>query len=343
MMVNHGGDVYSRKIKYDFSANINPLGMPDSVKKALITGIEKFERYPDVNCTELRNAVSSYENISPEKIVFGNGAADLIYRIVQFLKPKKALITAPTFSEYERALKSVGCEVDYFLTDENTGFEITEAILDKLYGMDIVFVCNPNNPTGNVINKSVLRRLKDISRKEKIYLVIDECFMDFVDKSCLFRSDASEKHIIILKAFTKIYAMAGLRLGYMLCDDVRVVQGVENTGQCWSVSAVAQLAGKAALSEIGYIEKTLRVIKTEREYLTAELQKLGFKVYPSKANFILFRSDAPLYRLLLNEKIAVRCCGNYVNLDDSFFRIAVRNHCENIVLISKIQEVMKNG
>ncbi len=343
MTVNHGGDIYSREIEYDFSANINPLGMPESVKSALINGIEKFERYPDINCTELKNAVAVHENISPEKIVFGNGAADLIDRIVQFLKPRKALITAPTFSEYERALTSVGCEVEYFYTDEKNDFEITDSILDSIYGKDIIFICNPNNPTGNLIDNNVFQKIKDISRKKKIHLVIDECFMDFVDKSCLYRSKARDKNIIILKAFTKIYAMAGLRLGYMLCGDEMIVRGVENTGQCWSVSVPAQLAGAAALKESGYIEKTLQIIKTEREYLTAELKKFGFKVYPSEANFILFKTDIQLDKMLLKKKTAIRNCENYVNLESGYFRTAVRNHDENTLLISEIQEVMKNG
>lgn len=339
----HGGDIYSREIEYDFSANINPLGMPEGVKNVLKNSIEQFERYPDVRCTELRNAVAERENISPEKIVFGNGAADLIYRTVQFLKPQKALITAPTFSEYERALRSINCEIEYFYTDESDSFDITEAILDRLHGKDIVFLCNPNNPTGNLINNHILESIKAITKKENIYLFIDECFMDFVDKSDLYKCKASEKNIIILKAFTKIYALAGLRLGYMLCDDERVIHGVENTGQCWSVSVPAQLAGVAALNEVGYIEKTLHTVRTEREYLTVELQNLGFKVYPSRVNFILFKSNLPLDALLLQEKIAIRSCEDFINLNGGYFRIAVRTHSENMTLINKIQEVIKNG
>lgn len=339
----HGGDIYSRNIKYDFSANINPFGMPLGVKNALIKHIKDFERYPDVNCTKLKNELAEHENVDAENIACGSGAADLIYRIVQTLKPKMAILPAPTFSEYEKALFSVGCEVDYYLLDKKDDFKLNDGILERLCGIDILFLCNPNNPVGNVIDRDLMEQIVNKCKDNSIYLVIDECFMDFVRDSEAYNVKADENNIIVLKAFTKIYAMAGLRLGYMICCDTALIERIQNCGQCWNVSVPAQIAGIAALKEEGYIEKTIMLVSEERRYLTDALKKFGFKVYPSKANYIFFKCSLPLYRMLLNEQIAIRSCDNYVGLGDGYFRIAIRTHVENEMLINAIERSIENG
>lgn len=151
MKFSHGGDIYSRDVDYDFSANINPLGMPESVKRILVRKINDFEHYPDPNCSALVKAIAIYEGIENNRIVCGNGAADLIYRIVQVWQPKNALIVVPTFSEYEKALRTYGCSVNYHLLREDDEFEVGEDIIKKIYGNDMMFLCNPNNPTGKMI------------------------------------------------------------------------------------------------------------------------------------------------------------------------------------------------
>ena len=339
----HGGDIYTRDIEYDFSANINPLGMPQSVKTAIVGSIDAYEKYPDVNCTELKNAIAELENIDARNIVCGSGAADLIYKIVQVTAPKKALIIAPTFSEYEKALRSFGCEIEYFYLEEKNDFELSENIADRISGMDLMFLCNPNNPVGNIVNHALLQFIIDKCVANKTVIVVDECFMDFVEDSRKYSVKADYDNVIILKAFTKIYAMPGLRLGYLICKDESLCEKIENIGQCWSVSTVAQTAGAAALAEKKYIEKTVSYVKKERDFLTANLKKFGFKVYPSKANFIFFRTNFPIDKMLLNEKIAVRNCGNYVNLNENFFRIAVRTHKENEILINTLERILNNG
>lgn len=337
MKQTHGGDIYSREILYDFSANINPLGMPQGVKNVLAEHIDEYSRYPDINCTKLKKAISAHENVSVDCIVCGNGAADLIYRIVRSLKPKTALVPAPTFSEYGKVLDEIGCEIEYHLLSESDDFTLGEDMLKKIAGRDMLFICNPNNPVGNIVSNGLMGRIAKRCAECGCTLVIDECFMDFVrEKSSI----GLLPNVIILKAFTKIYAMAGLRLGYMLCADTEIVKQIENCGQCWSVSVPAQLAGVAALSEREYVEKTLLLIEKEREYLTNSLIDLGFTVYPSAANFILFKCEQPLDELLLSEKIAVRSCDNYIGLRYGFFRIAVRGHNENEALIKAIERVI---
>lgn len=344
LISEHGGDIYTRQIEYDFSANLNPLGMPESVKAALKNSVSEWESYPDTLCRKLRCALSEYEDFPAENIVCGNGAADLVYRIVSAVKPKKTVITAPTFSEYEKALRENGSQIiKHYLSDEN-GFIVDDGILNILdSSIDMIFLCSPNNPTGQLVPKDILKAVAEKCLENDIMFVCDECFLTFVtDGKIKSIRHCINKNVIILKAFTKIYAMAGLRLGYALFGDSGLAEKVQQTGQYWSVSTPAQIAGIAALNEKNYIEKTVQLINKERDFLTAELQKFGFRVFKSEANFILFRCDIPLDELLLREKIAIRNCSNYEGLSDGYFRVAVRNHEENCMLISVIRRSL-NG
>lgn len=337
---SHGGDIYSREIIYDFSVNVNPNGMPDGVRCALIDNIDRFEQYPDVNCTELRCALGNRENIRVENIVCGNGAADLIYRAVQALKPKRALIPAPTFSEYERALLSMNCDLEHYFTREEDNFSLRDDILNRICGMDMMFICNPNNPVGNLIDRDLLKRIVEKCADCGTILIIDECFIEFVEKYSGIGCGIPE-NMIVLRAFTKIYAMAGIRLGYMLCGSSVLAEKIQRCGQCWSVSVPAQIAGIAALSEKDYVSKTVRLITEERKYLTNFLEKSGLKVCPSDANFILFKCEFPLDELLLKDKIAIRNCSNYIGLGSGWFRIAVKTHDKNQVLTAAIERCIK--
>lgn len=333
----HGGDIYSRQIAYDFSANINPLGLPGGVREALLGHVDDCVHYPDANAGKLRTAIAEHERVRVEQVVCGNGAADLIYRIVWVIKPKKALLLAPTFSEYERALRSVGCDVGFHMLLENEDFALREDFLDKIDGNDMIFLCNPNNPTGRTIPGELMSRIAKRCRKSGCILAVDACFWDFVEKGSLGEIDGN---LIILKAFTKIYAMAGLRLGYVLCKDEALAGRIRDCGQCWSVSVPAQVAGVAALKETEYVKATVKLISAQRAYLSGALTKLGMKVYPSEANFLLFRCSEPLDRLLSEEGIAIRSCENYVGLEYGFFRVAVRSHEENEALIQAIERVL---
>lgn len=339
---SHGGDIYSREIRYDFSANINPLGLPERVKRALAQQIDQYEYYPDTNCTALRRALAAREGVAEDYIVCGNGAADLIYRMVWAIRPKRALLTAPTFSEYERALLNVDCDLERYFTRESDQFCMREDILDRIVGIDMMFVCNPNNPVGNLMDQGLLERVIQKCANSGTILVIDECFMGFVEGHSGIGSQF-EKNVLVLKAFTKIYAMAGLRLGYLLCGRADLARKIQRCGQCWSVSVPAQIAGIAALGEQDYLAATVPLISRERAYLSHSLQEFGFKVYPSEANFILFQCLLPLDKWLLEEKIAIRSCANYLGLGAGYFRIAVRSHEENTALTAAIKRCMENN
>ena len=342
----HGGDIYSPKNNkeiLDFSANINPLGMPSSVKDAISHNIEEYINYPDPQCRDLRLAIANNYNISEDMIVCGNGAADIIYKIVLGIVPKRALLLAPTFSEYEEALKLVDCKVNYYSLKEETGFAVEMDILDKIDNIDILFLCNPNNPTGAAIEyKKVLEIAKKCKEKGTI-LVVDECFSDFlIDEEgySIVPYIKEYNNVIILKAFTKIYAMAGIRLGYMISSNKDINYNISNILQPWSVSTVASKCGIAAIKEKQFVIDSKKYIKENREYLMENLKALGYKVFDSKVNYILFKTmDKNIKEKLENKGILIRSCSNYINLDNNFYRIAVKSNEYNRKLIMELKEM----
>lgn len=336
----HGGDIYTDRglapgvQLLDFSANINPLGMPGAVRQAAMEAVLCSEAYPDPLCRELRAALVHKEEIPAEQIVCGNGAADLLYRLVWALKPHKGLVPAPTFAEYELALRNVGAEIQIAPLSAEKGFVPDESFLTAVQpGIDLVFFCNPNNPTGIVAEREYLRLLAERCRECGALLVVDECFLSFVEgraQKTVTPLLEEFDNLLVLKAFTKLYAMAGLRLGYLLCGSQALAEKIAASGQAWSVSTPAQAAGLAALEEPAFAERTRRYVAENRAYLQAVLTECGAKVYPSEANYLFFRwEDSTLPEKLLPFGILIRSCANYHTLDEHYFRIAVRTTEEN--------------
>ena len=337
----HGGRA---DVKYDFSANINPLGMPPNVKQAIINSIDSAQKYPDPECMELTEKIAEKEHTKAENIVCGNGAADLIYRIVSVIKPCNAVICSPTFSEYEKALCENKCRIKKFPLSQEREFLCDDAIADTLTSdTDMLIMCNPNNPTGKVIPIDLLEKICSICEKNNIFFLCDECFMDFVKNSKLLTAGRFiNSRMIILKAFTKIYAMPGIRLGYAVFGSSSLGENVRRSGQFWSVSSIAQAAGIAALREKDFVNKTIELIEKERKFLTECLRELGFIVFGSDVNYILFYCGLPLDKILIYKGIAIRNCENFDGLGNGYFRIAVRCHEENLMFIETIKECI-NG
>lgn len=337
--MKHGGNIFIHNARYDFSANLNPLGMPESVKQAVIKSSPFWEHYPDPDCTALVQKLSAYEDVPAENIVCGNGADDLIYRITAALRPRNALLCTPTFGEYRKALEEAGCCVKLHFLEEENGFSLTESYLDALTPeMGFAVLCSPNNPTGQSIPVQMLEEI--IKRCQDKILLIDGCFLDFTEDGGQQLNAMLQKNVILLKAFTKSYAIPALRIGYALFGNPELAEKVRNTGQFWSVSAPAQAAGIAVLEETSYLHRTRMLIQQERTYLSQELQNSGIKVYPSDANFLLFQSVPELGEYLLREGILIRNCDNFAGLGDGYFRIAVRTHPENEVLISAVRRCL---
>lgn len=347
----HGGNTYEFYDSYgfeplDFSANLNPYGMPKEIKNAIINSIDKYDVYPDIYCSELRRCISQYDNIPYENIICGNGAADLIFRCCLAKKPKKALVISPTFSEYENAIKAVGSEILYYNLNKEQSFKVCDDILHKIDStVDMVFLCQPNNPTGHCISENLLLEILKKCTKENILLFCDECFLDFTlneDSHSLKKYVSQYENIFILKSFTKLFSMAGLRLGYGISSDLKLLKAIENSGQAWSVSSVAITAGVEALKCKEYKAVSLKKINEEKTFLLCELKKLKIIALGYEANYIFFYCDNfSLYDELQKKGILIRQCQNYRNLDDGYYRIAVRTHNENKQLICALGEILK--
>ncbi len=336
----HGGDIYTAPCRIDFSANLNPLGLPQRVAEAACEGVRRSVNYPDVCCSDLRSALSEKEGVPADRIICGNGAAELIFSLAAAEKPRKALLVSPGFAEYEQALAVNGCDIRYYELREERGFAVGEDYVTCLTDdLDIIFLCNPNNPTGVQIPHILLERILAVCRERNIRMVLDVCFLDFLDQpqESDFNALLQENpQLFLLKAFTKTYAMAGLRLGYGLCADKVLLARMELIRQPWSVSIPAQMAGVAALKETGYVEKARQLIRRERAILREKLTELGFTVYDGKANFLFFRGPAGLSEKCRAQGILIRDCANYRGLGSGYYRIAVRTHEENEELIRVI-------
>lgn len=343
----HGGDCYRNQIEYDFSININPLGMPRASYEAACEGVLLSDRYPDDLGEKLCLALAKKEGISRENILLGNGAAELIYALCYSLKPKKALAPAPCFQEYERAVAAAGGKmVSYPLKEENDfrlGREFLSAITKET---ELVFLCNPNNPTGMLIDQELLLEIAVKCEQAGTWLCVDECFLPFLAKEheyTMLGKLQQFPHLIVLRAFTKVYGMPGLRLGYACSANGELLKKMKCAMQPWNTSIPAQMAGVAALKDDkNYLEETRNLIAKEREYLTGEMAgELAEKVYPSEADFIFFKSRKDLQQLLLKEKILIRDCSNFENLTEGFFRIGIRTHEENQELIRRWKGIFK--
>ncbi|MDO4268200.1 MAG: pyridoxal phosphate-dependent class II aminotransferase [Eubacteriales bacterium] len=350
----HGGDVYRNHAVYDASVNLNPLGMPEAVKQILRESVDGWARYPDPCCQELVYAIGRYykgerqESFPSEQILCGNGAADLIFQLTAALKPKRALVTAPGFSEYERALRAAGCEVRRCLLEAERGFAPDFSELVKLAGdAELVFFCNPNNPTGILSERPAVKQLAEACMEAGAALVVDECFMELSDdpEGCSAVPLLSQfPNLMVLKAFTKTYAMAGLRLGFLLCGDPDVKTRMEGLRQPWTVSVPAQLAGIAALEQEEYLQEGRGLIQAERKRLFRGLSGLGLTVFPSRANYLLFsvpEEDKDLGARLRAEGVLIRDCENFNGLEKGFYRICVGLPEQNRLLLEKMKGALR--
>ncbi|MEG2174678.1 MAG: threonine-phosphate decarboxylase CobD, partial [Oscillospiraceae bacterium] len=340
----HGGDVYAGDgIFMDFSVNINPLGMPTSVKQAIIDHVPEYARYPDPSCRALRSAIAAHHGLEASMVICGNGASELIFALCACFKPQTVLVPAPTFSEYERAATLFGSEVREHPLVESDSFALMESILEDITAQtQLLFLCNPNNPTGQLADPALLCNVAEVCRKNQTLLLLDECFMDFTRGKSMLPHLEKYPNMLILRAFTKTYAMAGLRLGVLYGADERLLSNIAAHMPTWSVSSVAQAAGIAALQEKDWIEETQCIVENERVFMAEALCSLGLTVYPSDANFLLFKSKRPLAAPLRAHGVLTRSCENFSGLDERYIRIGLKNHNANLALLRTMSEVL-NG
>ncbi len=345
----HGGNIYDVKRKHrkdviDFSANINPLGLPLKVKKAISEGLDKILHYPDLNARNITQKIAKYWRIDEQNILLGNGSSELIYLISSTFRPKTSLIVVPTFSEYECSAKIIKCRTRFLKLKEKEDFRFNPPHFNNV---DLFFLCNPNNPTGNLI----LQKRQLIEKLTDGLIVVDEAFMDFLpdQKNYTFIWKAvKQRRIIVLRSFTKFFALPGLRMGYVIAHK-EIINALRRHQPPWSTNSLAQVAAETILGDKEYIKNSYLFIVKERDFLFRELDRMkGLKVYPSVTNFILCRlentriqSAGILRQKLIKQGILIRNCNNFKGLNDRFFRTAVRKRSENIKLIAALKGILQ--
>jgi threonine-phosphate decarboxylase len=352
---DHGGNIFSIATSLgiapedliDFSASINPLGFAPGVRQSIISGLDRIIHYPDSSAEGLRQALAGWHGMGAGNILVANGSTELIYLVPRMVPGARGLIIGPAFSEYAKALAHAGMESDFFLLDPAAGFELSLECLDKRLAdrVDVLFLCNPGNPTGKLLPRHIVAEVLDLCRARGVFMVLDEAFMDFCEADSAKRLSLSDDRLVVLRSMTKFFAIPGLRVGYAIAAP-EVIGRLEALSAPWSVNSIAQTAGLAALADSAHISQTLRYVAEERSIFASELADIdGLTPYPSAVNYLLVKiskgcSSGMLQRLLLQKHILVRNCANFPGLDDSFFRVAVRTREENMKFLSELRGIL---
>lgn len=348
-MSAHGGNIYKKARELgipesqilDFSANLSPLGIPEGVKNSMIKAIDGLINYPDPDCTVLTAAIASFDKVKEDQILCGNGGADLLFRLALALKPKKVLLPVPAFVEYEESLKAVDAQIEHFYLDQD--FKVRENLLDGMKPEhDLLVICNPNNPTGLLVERELLLRVLDRAIQLDMHVLVDECFLEIYPEEQEYTLKGyldRYPNLIILKSFTKMYAIPGVRLGYVLCGNPVFLQKMKASGQAWSVSYFAQEAGVAALEETEYRRQTIQLIADENQFMKEELSKLPIRLFEGVVNYFFFQAPGvtDLDKRLEKHGIMIRNCSNYVNLGNDYFRVAVKKREDNLRLLEALK------
>ena len=359
-MDEHGGNVEQALKQYslaegaviDFSANINPLGIPYAVKRALIKAMDCLDRYPECEYLELRKDLACFYGVKPRNLLVDNGSVSLIYLIPRALGLKKALIPVPAFSEYEKAARLAGGEVKFLKSKTDFSLDM-DSLIRGLKGRDSLYLANPNNPTSLPVDKKDSLRIIKEAKKRGVILILDEVFMEFSDsprETTLIDQAVKSENLIILRSMTKFFALAGLRLGAAIAHP-KVIARLKQYQPPWPVNSLAVSAAREFLKDKKYIRDSYKLIQEEKAFLYSELSNLkSLQVWRPSANFILCQTNSPprvggvrgvgLRDRLALKGILIRDCSNFRGLDTSFFRVAVRARKENLKLLSSLKEVL---
>lgn len=346
----HGGNIYRYEKIADFSANINFRGMPERVRSAAIRAIDASVHYPDPDCQALLSLLAGREQVEEEQLICGNGAAELMFSLAFALRPRKAVLAEPSFFEYEQALQAADCAICPVMLSESDGFQVTERFAEEISeDTDIVILGSPNNPTGQLVGTQTLHRILERCQRCGALLVMDESFFDFLDRSDRARTlECTEwigtyRNLFVLKSFTKMYAMPGLRFGYGICADQALLARMRALMQPWNVSLPAQMAAAAAAEEQEFAAETARQTAENRSWMTGKLRALGYRVFDSCTNYVLFTGPGDLKEFCLERGFLIRDCSNFRGLEDGagrerYFRICIRSREENEELLQVLAQ-----
>ena len=340
-MVQHGGNLFFQNACIDFSANINFLGIPDTVMQAARSGLVAAIQYPKEQDGTLSGHVAQWEGVEPEQVFYGNGVSEIARSLVQVLQPKKVLVPTPGFEEYLRPLSMAQCEISYFYTKPEQEFHIPlDAFLESITpDVDLVFFCNPSNPAAVLYDRDFLKAVLEKCVQVQARLVLDECGLDFVEHApditmCAGDADGA---LFIVKDFTKMFAMPGIRLAYGLCTDTELVNRMHGAVLPGSVSAVARRAGIACTKERDFVNKTVEETAKERRWLISQLESIGITPVKGEANYIFFKSRPRLHAFSIMRGIMLRDCSNFEGMPQGYYRAAVRSREEN----GKLADVLR--
>ena len=338
-----------------FSANVNPLGVSEHLKSVLSSKLDVISTYPDREYSALRKVIATYCDTASENILVGNGSTELITLFIKTVAPKKAMIIGPTYSEYERELSLSGGTSLYFPLKEEDDFILnTEELIGSLNeSIDMLIMCNPNNPTSSAIKRSDMRHILDACKKYDIFVMIDETYVEFASDyeaiNCVPLT-ASYNNLCLLRGISKFFASPGLRLGYAICGDPDLMKDIAAIKDPWTINSIAEVAGQIMFTDKEYIEKTKKLIFSERSRVTDALRAIeGLKVYKPSANFVLCRItkenvDADiLFDKCIRQNMMIRNCSSFPFLDNSYFRICFMNPADNDRLLGVVGTVLADS
>ncbi|MCR5674109.1 MAG: aminotransferase class I/II-fold pyridoxal phosphate-dependent enzyme [Lachnospiraceae bacterium] len=345
----HGGDIYRNRVRLDYSVSLNPLGAPEEVRRALEGSLERLGEYPDPAQDAVRFAISGLERIPAERIIAGNGASELLMAAVRAIAPRRVLLFEPGYTGYAHALHAANCEICTLTLAEGSGFALTAEALAEMDRVrpDVVLIGDPVNPTGRNQEDGLLSALIDRAGQIGCSVILDESFFLLSDKAAreedvAHRLPENGDHLLLLRSLTKVLAMPGIRMGYLISSERRIREIRAQLPE-WNLPVTAEeaiCAGCEVLARGAYLSRTRETIRTERAFLSDLLASAGCGVFAGETCFLLFTGPAGLGEALLKKGILIRDCNDFTGLRPGFFRIAVRGHADNLLFAEAFREVM---
>ena len=358
MKVNHGANLYDLSSQYgfskedimDFSSNINPFGSSKLAKEYIVNNIDKVSVYPDPEYLELKTSISNYCNCSIDNILLGSGATELISSFIKTINPKKALILSPAYSEYEKELSKIECNITKYFSKKEYNFTINIDNLIEIINKnnyELIIICNPNNPTGFTFSKNEIEKILNNTNS---FVMVDETYIEFTNTSIYSSTSLVDKYdnLFVIRGTSKFFSTPGIRLGYGLISNYKVMYEMNSNLDLWNINIFASMMGEVMFNDNKFIENTYSLMTKERDYLVNELSKFtDLKIYNSQGNFILCEIKSKsitakeVREKLIHKRIIIRDCVSFDGLDEYFFRVCILKPEENKLLIDNLINILK--
>ncbi|MCI9061613.1 MULTISPECIES: pyridoxal phosphate-dependent aminotransferase [Romboutsia] len=358
MKINHGANLYDLSSQYgfskedimDFSSNINPFGSSKLAKEYIVNNIDKVSVYPDPEYLELKTSISNYCNCSIDNILLGSGATELISSFIKTINPKKALILSPAYSEYEKELSKIECNITKYFSKKEYNFTINIDNLIEIINKDnyeLIIICNPNNPTGFTFSKNEIEKILNNTNS---FVMVDETYIEFTNTSIYSSTSLVDKYdnLFVIRGTSKFFSTPGIRLGYGLISNHKIKYEMNSNLDLWNINIFASMMGEVMFNDNKFIENTYSLMIKERDYLVNELSKFtDLKIYNSQGNFILCEIKSKsitakeVREKLIPKRIIIRDCVSFDGLDEYFFRVCILKPEENKLLIDNLINIFK--